>query len=72
MYSKLTSIEIDPINEILVTAGATGALYATLQTYIDDGDEVIIIEPYFEIYEKLVKYAGGVPRFISLRPQEVI
>jgi len=35
---------------------------------VNPGDEVVIIEPYFDCYEPLVLLAGGTPKFIALKP----
>lgn len=67
LYSKLINREIDPMNEVLITAGAYEALYSTIVGHVDDGDEVIIIEPFFDCYEPMVKNAGGIAKFIPLR-----
>lgn len=68
MYSQLIGRQINPNTEIVVTAGAYEALYSTIVGHVDDGDEVIIIEPYFDCYEPMVLSAGGVPRYIPLKP----
>ncbi|XP_024942705.1 kynurenine--oxoglutarate transaminase 3 isoform X2 [Cephus cinctus] len=68
LYSKLLQRDLDPNNEILVTAGAYEALYATLQGHTSPGDEWIIIEPFFDCYAPMVNTAGGIPRFIALKP----
>ena len=48
-------------NEILLTVGATEALFASLHTILNEGDEVIIPTPAFGLYEALVQLCQGVP-----------
>lgn len=68
LYSKILKRELNPLNEILITAGAYEALYSAIMGHVDVGDEVIIIEPFFDCYEPMVKMAGGIPKFIPLKP----
>ncbi|GAB0090873.1 hypothetical protein DMENIID0001_056420 [Sergentomyia squamirostris] len=70
LYSGLVNRDLNEQTEILVTVGAYEALFCILQGHIDEGDEVIIIEPFFDCYEPMVKAAGGTPRFIPLKPNK--
>lgn len=60
-YSAHLGKEIDPFKNVAVTVGASQALYLSLQTVIKPGDEVILFEPYFDLYFNQVKLAGGTP-----------
>ncbi|THF65249.1 aminotransferase class I/II-fold pyridoxal phosphate-dependent enzyme [Pseudothauera rhizosphaerae] len=59
--------EFDPDSEITVTVGATEALYATLQTLVDAGDEVVVFEPFYDSYVATLQMIGAVPRPVTLR-----
>ena len=67
-YSPLMNRDIDPLNEIAVTVGATEAIYSALQANIQPGrgDEVVILEPCFDIYPVQVQLAGGISKYVPL------
>ncbi|CAO2598081.1 Kynurenine--oxoglutarate transaminase 1 [Lemmus lemmus] len=67
-FGKLLGQELDPLKNVLVTVGAYGALFTAFQALVDEGDEVIIIEPAFDCYEPMTLMAGGRPVFVSLKP----
>ncbi len=60
-------LEVDPASEVLVTAGATEALAASILALVDAGDEVVTFEPYYDAYAALIARAGGVHRTVPLR-----
>jgi len=57
---RFYGLEVDPDREILVTAGATEAIAATLLALVEPGDEVIAFEPYYDSYAACIAMAGGV------------
>lgn len=67
LYSKLVGRQINERTEIVTTSGAYEALFSAISGHTDVGDEVIVIEPFFDCYEPMIKYAGGTPKFIPLR-----
>lgn len=57
---RFYGLSLDPASEILVTAGATEALAASILALIDDPtDEVVVFEPYYDAYAALVALAGA-------------
>lgn len=60
-------LHYDPNNEILVTVGGTQAISAALMSLLNPGDEVLIPDPGFVIYDPCVLLAGGIPVHFSLR-----
>ena len=49
------------LDEVVVSAGCKQSIFNFLQVIIDNGDQVIIPQPYWVSYADMVKYSGGVP-----------
>eukprot|EP00126_Sphaerothecum_destruens_P012840 Sdes_comp21982_c0_seq1m20522 len=66
---RFNSTQTSGLNQdcILTTVGVTEGLYATFQALLNPGDEVILMEPTFDIYPAQVELAGGVVKYIPLR-----
>ena len=64
---RFYGLAIDPGSEILVTAGATEALAATILALIEPGDEVVTFEPFYDAYGGLIGLGGGIHRTVPLR-----
>ncbi|CAG9863975.1 unnamed protein product [Phyllotreta striolata] len=71
LYSSLIGRQINERTEILTTSGAYEALFSAISGHTDVGDEVVVIEPFFDCYEPMITYAGGIPRYVPLRLKEV-
>jgi N-succinyldiaminopimelate aminotransferase len=54
--------------DVLVTFGATEAIAAALLALCDPGDEVVVLEPYYDSYAACIGFAGAVRRPVTLRP----
>ena len=61
-------IEYDPDTEVLVTVGATEAIAAAVLGLVEPGDEVLLIEPFYDSYSPVVAMAGGRRRTVPLVP----
>jgi N-succinyldiaminopimelate aminotransferase len=61
---------LDPATQVLVTVGATEAIAAGVMALAEPGDEVVLIEPYYDSYAAAVALAGATRRTVPLRREE--
>ncbi|MBV6647616.1 MAG: aminotransferase class I/II-fold pyridoxal phosphate-dependent enzyme [Cyclobacteriaceae bacterium] len=59
-------VPLEP-DEVVVTSGATEALYATFTALIHSGDEVILFDPCYDSYDPVIRLNGGVPVHLQLK-----
>ena len=63
-------ISVDPETQITVCCGSTEAMISTLLATCNQGDEVVIFEPFYENYGPDSILSGAKPRFVKLRPPD--
>ncbi len=61
------AIELDPDTEVAITTGCTEAIAGALLGLVDPGDEVVVLEPYYDSYLAMLQMAGAVRRPVTLR-----
>ena len=64
-YRRLYGMDVDPDREITVTCGATEAMAATMLALVDPGDEVVVLEPFYENYGPDAILCGARPVFVK-------
>jgi aminotransferase len=65
-----SNMDVDPESEIIVSAGATGALYCACLALLNPGDEVIVFEPYYGYHVSTFVATGAVPVYVRLSPPD--
>jgi len=58
-FDKLYQTSYNPKNEIVVTAGATQAIFTIISAFISPKDEVILFKPAYDCYEPAIELNGG-------------
>ena len=61
-------IVVDP-EQVVVTPGGKPIMFFAILALVDAGDEVLVPNPSFPIYESMVSFAGGQPVFVPLRQE---
>jgi N-succinyldiaminopimelate aminotransferase len=65
---RFWGIEVDPATEVLVTAGATEAVAASVLSLCDPGDDILAFEPTYDSYTAVAAMAGARLRAVALHP----
>ena len=60
-------LDLDPDRQVLATTGATEGIAAALLALVNPGDEVVVLEPFYDSYTAMIQMAGGVRRPVTLR-----
>jgi aminotransferase len=68
--SAKNRIPTDPDLHVTVCCGATECMVATMLAVLDPGDEVVVLEPFYENYGPDCVLSGAVPRFVRLHPPD--
>jgi len=63
-------LSVNPDDGIIVTCGASEGIFSAIMGIVNPGDEVILIEPYFDIYLPAIEWAGGIPVYVPMYPPE--
>ena len=63
---RFYGLDYDPDAEVLVTAGATEAIAATILALTEHGDEVVVFEPYYDSYAACIALSGAARRVVTL------
>jgi aspartate/methionine/tyrosine aminotransferase len=71
-YGALHGRSLDPDTEVTVTSGCTEALAASFLGLINPGDEVVLVEPFYDAYPADLALAGGVARYITLQAPDFL
>jgi aspartate/methionine/tyrosine aminotransferase len=58
-YKRFYNLVYDPASEIVVTNGATEAIFCTAMALINPGDEVVVFEPFYDSYFASLQMAGA-------------
>ena len=66
--ARFYAMEIDQNRGVIVTSGATEGIFAAILGLVDPGDEVIVIEPYYDSYVPNILMANAVPVYVPLHP----
>lgn len=66
-YHKFYGLKYDHETEVTISVGATEGIYLVMAGLINPGDEVVVLEPFYDSYVASIKMSGGVPVPVTMR-----
>lgn len=60
-YRRFYGLNFDPDSEVTISVGATEGIYLVITALIGAGDEVVVLEPFYDSYVSSIRLAGGTP-----------
>ncbi len=67
---RFTGMAVNPEGEVVVSDGATGAMYCACLALLNPGDEVIVFEPYYGYHVSTLVATGAVPVYVRMEPPD--
>lgn len=67
-YRRFYQLDFDPEHEVTVCCGSTEGMVASLLALLNEGDEVVVFEPFYENYWPDSRLSGAVCRYVRLQP----
>ncbi len=68
-YMNNYGIDVSP-TRVVITMGSSAALFLTMSSLLDPGDEVIITDPHYACYPQIIRIAGGTPKPVRIYEEE--
>ena len=69
-FERDQGVAVDAESQVTVTSGCTEAIVAVMLGLVEPGDEVVLVEPFYDSYPAAVAMAGGVVRSVRLQPPD--
>src|SRR6266699_3001003 len=69
-FARTQGVKVDPEREITICCGSTEAMISSMMAIINPGDEIVVLEPFYENYGPDAILSGAVPRYVKLRPPD--
>ncbi len=67
---KYGEVNFDPESEIILSTGATEAIFSLLMSLVDPGDEVIVTDPTYLGYREMIELAQGTPKWLPVKVED--